>query len=410
MEQEEEIKLILLGESGVGKTSIIKRYLYDKFGDKYEPNIAVNYVEKDIKINNKKIKLNIWDTIGQEKYRAVSKLFLNEAQIVILVYSITDSQSFKELNYWNNLYKEQMGEKVVLGVVGNKIDLFTEQKVTENEGKQYAEECNANFTQLSAKENKLGIDEYIQQLIIKYLELKNSLSPEDFEIIENREKGIILSHQQLKDLGYKEEGCCGGKAKKRRKRYEEILKNNKGYLDCIFLGANGVGKTSLIKAIVEKEFDPNEKHTEELTQYETKYTNKNMQIVLNIYDINNDEMKKKSTEMAIRKSKIFFLIYDLSDMRSYSEIKFWIKVIGNCREENDKKKDDRIISIIANKNDLVNDENEININNFEILDNVTKGENLANEINAIFYSTSAKNDKKIKDILGIAIEKYLNYP
>ena len=103
---EEELKVILLGESGVGKTSIIKRYLYDQFNLEHNPSSTMNYVEKQMTVKNKNIRLNIWDTIGQEKYRSLSKLFLNETQIVILVYSVTDKKSFEELSYWNQLFKE----------------------------------------------------------------------------------------------------------------------------------------------------------------------------------------------------------------------------------------------------------------------------------------------------------------
>ena len=131
-----EIKMILLGESGVGKTSIIKRYLDEEFDLNEASSLSMTFVGKDLEINNQKIKLNIWDTIGQEKYRSLSKMFLNETQIVILVYSINDPHSFEELNYWKNLYKEQLGEDVILGVAANKIDLIFEQKVSEESGKE----------------------------------------------------------------------------------------------------------------------------------------------------------------------------------------------------------------------------------------------------------------------------------
>ena len=213
----EEIKLILLGESGVGKTAIIKRYLYDKFDLDKTPSTSMNYVEKDIEINNKRFKLNIWDTIGQEKYRSLSKLFLNETQIVILVYSINDLKSFKELDYWRNLYKEQLGEEIILGVAGNKSDLFLSQEVTEEEGREFAKENNGFFSLLSAKENKIGIDEFIFQLVKEYINVKyNKIDLNDFEIIESREKGLILDKKQLEELGYNQEGCCGVKAKSRR--------------------------------------------------------------------------------------------------------------------------------------------------------------------------------------------------
>ena len=405
----EEVKMILLGESGVGKTAIIKRYLYDQFNKEKSPSESMHYMEKDLVINKKKIKLNVWDTIGQEKYRSLSKLFLNETQIVILVYSIDDSKSFKELDYWSDLYKEQLGDEILLGIVGNKIDLFTNQEVPENQGKEYAEQHNGIFAQLSAKENRVGIEEYILKLVTEYLKKKNNkINIKDFEIIElNRKKGIILTNKQITDLGYNEDGCCGGKAKARKKKYENILKNNKGCIDSIFLGSNGVGKTSLIKRIDGKDFDENEAHTEELNKYETEYTNANMQITLNIYDINNDEKEKIIIQETIKKCQIYFLVYEIDNLISLKHIQFWIKVIQNFKK-NEKQKD-YTLAIIGNKKDLKNtEENLINANNNDVVYN--KAKNLANEVNGIFYITTAKEDKDIKDIIGIAIENYINLP
>ncbi len=405
----EEVKMILLGESGVGKTAIIKRYLYDQFNKEKSPTESMHYMEKDLVINKKKIKLNVWDTIGQEKYRSLSKLFLNETQIVILVYSIDDSKSFKELDYWSDLYKEQLGDEILLGIVGNKIDLFTNQEVSENQGKEYAEQHNGIFAQLSAKENRVGIEEYILKLVTEYLKKKNNkINIKDFEIIElNRKKGIILTNKQITDLGYNGDGCCGGKAKARKKKYENILKNNKGCIDSIFLGANGVGKTSLIKRIDGKDFDENEAHTEELNKYETEYTNANMQITLNIYDINNDEKEKIIIQETIKKCQIYFLVYEIDNLISLKHIQFWIKVIQNFKK-NEKQKD-YTLAIIGNKKDLKNmEENLINANNNDVVYN--KAKNLANEVNGIFYITTAKEDKDIKDIIGTAIENYINLP
>ena len=405
----EEVKMILLGESRVGKTAIIKRYLYDQFNKEKSPSESMHYMEKDLVINKKKIKLNVWDTIGQEKYRSLSKLFLNETQIVILVYSIDDSKSFKELDYWSDLYKEQLGDEILLGIVGNKIDLYTNQEVSENQGKEYAEQHNGIFAQLSAKENRVGIEEYILKLVTEYLKKKNNkINIKDFEIIEhNRKKGIILTNKQITDLGYNEDGCCGGKAKARKKKYENILKNNKGCIDSIFLGSNGVGKTSLIKRIDGKDFDENEAHTEELNKYETEYTNANMQITLNIYDINNDEKEKIIIQETIKKCQIYFLVYEIDNLISLKHIQFWIKVIQNFKK-NEKQKD-YTLAIIGNKKDLKNtEENLINANNNDVVYN--KAKNLANEVNGIFYITTAKEDKDIKDIIGIAIENYINLP
>lgn len=404
-----EIKMILLGESGVGKTSLIKKYLYNKFTEEFTPSSSMNYVEKILKIDNKEIRLNIWDTIGQEKYRALSKLFLNETEIIVLVYSITDLQSFKELDYWENLYKENIGSDVFLGVVGNKCDLLEEQNVTEEQGKEYANKNNAIFGLLSAKENKVEIGLYIENLVKEYLNSKKKkININEFEIIENREKGIILSKKQIEDNGYNEEGCCGGKAKSRRKKYEDIIKNKKGCLESIFLGSKKVGKTSLIKRINNKDFDEKEKHTEELNEIEVEYTNASMQFNLKIYDINIDEKENKLIQGIIKKCQIYFLVYDINDMKSFKEVEFWIKVIRNCKE-NEKNKKNYVINIIGNKKDLNNEENNLIINNDD-KPGIESGNKLAILNGAIFYSTTAKDDKEIKDVIGLAIENYINLP
>lgn len=417
MENEvEEIKLILLGESGVGKTAIIKRYLYDEFSSIRTPSDSMHYVEKDLKIKKRKIKLNVWDTIGQEKYRSLSKLFLNGTHIVILVYSIDDHKSFEELNYWNELYREQLGNDILLGVVGNKIDLYENQAVTENEGKEFAEKNKGIFAQLSAKESKVNIDEYITKVVTEYLDKKyNKINVKDFEVVEERQKGIVLDNKQLEDMGTNQDGCCGGKEKSRKKKYENILKNNKGCIDIIFLGEKGVGKTSLIKRLDDKEFDKDEKHTNDIDIYSIEYKNvsSSMKLTLNINDINNDDKKTEKTENTIKKCQIYFLVYDLNNPKSFEEVEFYAQVIKNFKKK--EKQKNYVISVIGNKKDLQNkgnnEGNNKNINSVE--DNnsenlINKGRKLANDNNGIFYTTSAKEIKDIKHAIGLAVENYIN--
>ena len=153
-----------------------------------------------------------------------------------MVYSINDEKSFKGLKYWHDLYKEQIGDEILFGVVGNKSDLYLNQKISEQEGQEYAKEHGGIFVLLSAKEWKILIDEYILKLAKEFLDKKyNKIHIKDFKIIEDREKGIILTNKQIKDLGWNDDGCCGGKTKERRKKYEEILKKIKDVIESIFL-------------------------------------------------------------------------------------------------------------------------------------------------------------------------------
>ena len=196
-----EIKVILLGETAVGKTSIIKRYHEGQFDEFESSSITMSYVDKTIEIDNEKYKLIIWDTIGQETYRSISKLFLNESKIVILVYSIESKSSFTNLDFWYNLYLEELGKEVILGIAGNKADLYLNQQVPFDEGKKFAEERGAIFAEISAKTNKESIDHFMMDLIKAYL------SKGKKEKLEAK-KGIKLDG---KDNKTDKKGCCASK-------------------------------------------------------------------------------------------------------------------------------------------------------------------------------------------------------
>ena len=377
-----EIKMILLGESGVGKTSIIKRYLQDKFDLNETSTLSMSYVGQLKEIDGQKIQLNIWDTIGQEKYRSISKLFLNETKIVILVYSIVSRQSFKELNYWYNLYKELLGEDTILGIVGNKMDLYLEQEITEEEGKEFADERGAFFSLVTAKENKVSIDRFIENLLREYLK-KIGLKSGNF----NEEKNTIKLEANKNGDNIKDDGCCGGKKKKK--------KNEKGCINSIFLGDRGVGKTSLIKRVGGKEFNEKEEHTSKTNETMIDYKNN----IIKIFDIDNDKKDSKDIAKIISGCKIFFLVYNIKKKETLDNLNQIINNIKKYKEES-KDKINYLIVIIANKKDKKNEDNK---NEY-----IEEGKKLAKENKAIFKMTSAMDNFGIENILGEAIEKYLN--
>ena len=170
------IKIILLGESGVGKTCLIQSFIGKEFSNTTS-TFSFEYMNKEIVKDNIKYNIHIWDTAGQERFRSLSKIFIKDSQIVILVYDITNQKSFDELPFWVNYAKSLLGENVIIGVVGNKIDLFD--KIEENEeenqivdkknAQNYSNEINALFREVSAKENAIGFQEYINELVDLYL-------------------------------------------------------------------------------------------------------------------------------------------------------------------------------------------------------------------------------------------------
>ena len=166
-------KVVLVGESGVGKTCIIQRYINNIYNDNTESSTASTYSYKtvDYKQYNKSISFDIWDTAGQELYRAVAKNFYINAAIGILVYDITRRESFDAIkDYWYEELKSSGEENMIFGVAGNKCDLFQQEKVSEEEGKKFAQSIGAVFQLTSCKES-IGIDELFEECGKKYLEM-----------------------------------------------------------------------------------------------------------------------------------------------------------------------------------------------------------------------------------------------
>ena len=168
----ESIKIAFLGSCGVGKTCIAQRYINNSFQENYISTTA-SYLHKIITRNNKYYQLDIWDTAGQEKFRALGKNFYKDAFIVILVYDITRNDSFDGLKkvWYPDLL--QYGEnKPILAVVGNKCDLYEEKEIVdEDEARKFAEEINAKFMIVSAKSN-INIQNLFSDLINLYFDSK----------------------------------------------------------------------------------------------------------------------------------------------------------------------------------------------------------------------------------------------
>ena len=192
------IKVTLIGESSVGKTSIINRYTKNAFTQEMESTLGANYSQKKITLHKQKIRMDLWDTAGQEKYRAIGRHFYKESYIVCLVYDITNIDSFEKLkSVWYPELKEY-GEKLkILALVGNKLDKYLEEEVKEEEAKKFAEEINAIYAKTSAMEGT-NIEDLFNNLAEKYL-------TDIAGLIIEKDK-IQIKKEDLKNE--KRRGCC----------------------------------------------------------------------------------------------------------------------------------------------------------------------------------------------------------
>ena len=149
-EEERHIKVVFLGENNAGKTSLIQRYIngnFDDFGYTTCPSCST----KKINYDKKNFCFDLWDTSANERYRALTKIVISNADIIVLVYDITNKESFFELDFWVDTVFKKTGPEIFFILVGNKSDLFEKEVITEEDVKNYARIIKAKFVYTSAK-------------------------------------------------------------------------------------------------------------------------------------------------------------------------------------------------------------------------------------------------------------------
>ena len=165
---EETIKIIILGDSKVGKTSFIIRFTKNKFDETYLATIGIDYIYRIINIENKLYKLMFYDTAGEERYKSIPKNHIKNMQGIILMYDITDKSSFDSIIDWISDVKEIKGENFPMILVGNKIDLNESREVTEEMGYELAEKNQIEFFETSNKDGT-NIQEAGLEIVYKIL-------------------------------------------------------------------------------------------------------------------------------------------------------------------------------------------------------------------------------------------------
>ena len=221
-------KVVLLGDSGVGKTCIIARYISGSFDKNSATTNGASFCSKNVRFEQlgKNLLLDIWDTAGQEKYKALTKFFYKDAAVCILVYDVTRKDSFESLkDYWYSQLKENSEPDIVIGVAGNKCDLYENEEVKEDEAREWAKEIGAVF-ELTSAQNNTGINDLFLNVGYKFLDpnFKPEIEigyKEDKEIKEeenednnnnnnnNKNNKIVLDKKNLKkDGGQKKRTFC----------------------------------------------------------------------------------------------------------------------------------------------------------------------------------------------------------
>jgi small GTP-binding protein len=158
MEEAVEFKIVLIGAASVGKTCIVKRSTTGTFDVDAMPTLGASYTSKLINVNGKVARLLIWDTAGQERYRGITPMYYRNATAAMIVYSIVDEESFRQVDPWLRSLNDNLPSSVLLFLTGNKSDLESSRKIPIDDGQEKAAAIKAHFAEVSAKDGS-GIEE-----------------------------------------------------------------------------------------------------------------------------------------------------------------------------------------------------------------------------------------------------------
>ena len=205
-------KIVLIGDSGVGKTCIISRFVSGDYNKNMNSTDGASYATKKLVLPKLKtsINLDIWDTAGQERYKSLTKFFYKDAAMIIMVYDVTLKTSFDNLKeYWYREVQELSEKNFVLGIAGNKSDLYEREQVSEKEAREYAKSINAVFG-LTSAQNNTGIEQLFEDIGMKFLEPNFQEKMEENNKGKNMETSIKLNKKKIKkhDKEHKKKKFC----------------------------------------------------------------------------------------------------------------------------------------------------------------------------------------------------------
>lgn len=196
------LKIVIIGDSGVGKTNLVSRYLHNSFKEDTKATIGVEFGEKPYTYKGSKIKAQIWDTAGQERYRSIATLYYKGAKGNVVVYDVTQRTSFESVEKWINQTKQHTDPNISLILVANKIDLAATREVTKEEGEAKAQTLGIPYLETSAKD-AINVDKAFNMLIEDIASKQVEEPEEQLDLVVDNSKSV-----DLKTKKEDEKKCC----------------------------------------------------------------------------------------------------------------------------------------------------------------------------------------------------------
>ncbi|CAD8182786.1 unnamed protein product [Paramecium pentaurelia] len=197
-------KFLILGSSQVGKTNLLMRFIDDNYSESHITTIGVDFKFKEVKTNGKIMKMQIWDTAGQEKFRTLTSNYYKFAHGVLLVYAVDDLKSFQDITYWMNSLKQQGRNEIAIILIANKKDIVDQRIISQEQGEELAYQLGVDYIETSAK---LGLNVYeafqrLAELAIKQQDGKVSLP------ILTEDNSYTINLTKNKHNLTNKKGCC----------------------------------------------------------------------------------------------------------------------------------------------------------------------------------------------------------
>ena len=171
MNYDKTCQILIIGDPSVGKTSVIRRYTNGTFKEEYLSTVGLDYYSKEEIIDGKTINIKLWDTAGEERYKSLTQNYFRNAEGVLLVFDVTNTDSFNNLKEWINSIKQNMEGKnifIPIIIIGNKLDMEDQREITKEQAEQFVSENKYKYFETSAKTGE-GIDKSIRELAVQIL-------------------------------------------------------------------------------------------------------------------------------------------------------------------------------------------------------------------------------------------------
>ena len=202
VKEDYKLKLVVVGDSGVGKTNLIKRFANNTFNSNSKATVGVEFLSKSFKINNRVFKIEIWDTAGQERYKSITAAYYKGAKGALVVYDITSKISFENIDKWMLEIKEKSSKDLKLMIIGNKSDLKDGRQVTNEEAMRKAQDTGIALMETSALDSTNVKEAFYDLLKEMYKEISAKIAKVEESLSDNKEA------LQLETNEGKKKGCC----------------------------------------------------------------------------------------------------------------------------------------------------------------------------------------------------------